>query len=712
MAAPTISFPGASQFGTWFSTFLREELAPYPGRGIVVARMVIAATITAALLVTFNIPGGAIGAVCAFIVSRENQLATSYSARSFLIAIALGGLFIPVGARFFAADPMTHFFWEATSLILIFFLLRTLTSYVVTVGLSLISTSVLTIWYLPGPAEVNVERTLWTELSVLIGTLVTLAVEVIFHIVKRTDDVMDGIDLRLSLIQALMKRFEEGHRSTADLERRLSQYSIVGMGAIRRSIARTSEYASHRKLLSALSSLTGRSIDFSAVLARTVTYISPAMRETASVIEQQIANIRLELKSNAQPIAPAPQHEDESGSPLLAGLEGAISLIPSVLASESSIDPHIQVLEPESAPSRILVEDAFTNPDHLRFIAGGTMAGMFCYILYVSLAWPGIATSVTTCVFTALTNVGLSRQKQVLRMAGGTIGGVIFGLGAQVFVLPSIDSIGGFLILFAAVTSVAAWVSTSSTRLSYAGLQIALAFYLVIFDKFSAQTSLALARDRVVGILLGTLAMWFVYERLYPRPAADEMVTIFTRNLRKIAKLPIESLQEAKPRAIVEVRMLRDQIFHHFDEVIAQADAVPFETGPARAGHMAARDRIRRWQAALKTFYLLEAPLLQFRFFGVPVENSPGFIRLEEEFGRESARLLEQIAENLEAQLSGRQPSPISDGLRNLLELCSSPESVGYSPREQELVGMIRTMISILERIRNEVTGVPLYSSE
>lgn len=127
---------------------------------------------------------------------------------------------------------------------------------------------------------------------------------------------------------------------------------------------------------------------------------------------------------------------------------------------------------------------------------------------------------------------------------------------------------------------------------------------------------------------------------------------------------------------------------------------------------MAARDRIRRWQAALKTFYLLEAPLLQFRFFGVPVENSPGFIRLEEEFGRESARLLEQIAENLEAQLSGRQPSPIVEGLRNLVELCSSPESAGYSPREQELVGMIRTMISILERIRNEVTGVPLYSSE
>ena len=45
-------------------------------------------------------------------------------------------------------------------------------------------------------------------------------------------------------------------------------------------------------------------------------------------------------------------------------------------------------------------------------------------------------------------------------------------------------------------------------------------------------------------------------------------------------------------------------------------DAVPFELGEARARHMAARDRVRRWQAMLQTFYLLQMALLQARYGG------------------------------------------------------------------------------------------------
>jgi multidrug resistance protein MdtO len=63
-------------------------------------------------------------------------------------AFVIGGLFIAIGARFFASIPITHFLWEAVSLFTIFFLLRTLTNYAVATGL-------------PGPAERNVELTLW-----------------------------------------------------------------------------------------------------------------------------------------------------------------------------------------------------------------------------------------------------------------------------------------------------------------------------------------------------------------------------------------------------------------------------------------------------------------------------------------------------------------------------------------------------------------------
>jgi multidrug resistance protein MdtO len=60
---------------------------------------------------------------------------------------------------------------------------------------------------------------------------------------------------------------------------------------------------------------------------------------------------------------------------------------------------------------------------------------------------------------------------------------------------------------------------TSSARISYVGVQIAVAFYRVNLNEFKMQTSLEVARDRVVGILLGLFAMWLVFDRLWGVPA-------------------------------------------------------------------------------------------------------------------------------------------------------------------------------------------------
>src|ERR1700722_2772257 len=129
MATQRAYLPHAESFTTWFPDFLRKELAPYPGRGALVARMVIAATITAILIITFRIPGGAIGVLSVFLLSRENLLSTAKSALFVAGAFAIGGLFIPIGARFFASIPITHFLWEAASLFMLFFLIKTLTNY-------------------------------------------------------------------------------------------------------------------------------------------------------------------------------------------------------------------------------------------------------------------------------------------------------------------------------------------------------------------------------------------------------------------------------------------------------------------------------------------------------------------------------------------------------------------------------------------------------
>src|SRR3984885_8032526 len=97
MATQRAYLPHAERFTTWFPNFLRKELAPHPGRGAVVARMVISATLATILIVTFRIPFGAIGALCAFLLSRENLLSTARSGLYFVAAFVIGGLFIPEG---------------------------------------------------------------------------------------------------------------------------------------------------------------------------------------------------------------------------------------------------------------------------------------------------------------------------------------------------------------------------------------------------------------------------------------------------------------------------------------------------------------------------------------------------------------------------------------------------------------------------------------
>ncbi len=714
MATTRIQFPHEARFITWFPDFLRKELAPYPGRGAIIARTVISATLTAILVVTFRIPGGAIGALCAFLLSREDLVSTARSALNLVFAFAIGGLFIPIGARFFASMPFTHFLWEAASLFSFFFLLRTLTNFAVATGLCLLGTNILSIWYLPGPAQRNVELTLWQLASVLVGVVVTLAVETVFHAIDRRDELIEGVDVRLRQIEDLMRSYAAGQPISQENAQMLTQYAVVGVGMLRRLIARTADDSAHRARVSALVSITGRSIDFAAALAATAPACDVMQRPRVAALAERLAELRTALRTNGQMTGWEPLSDEEGrAAPLLSGLEATLALAPSVFANKSSIDPRLQILDAPQERGRIFVADAFTNPEHLRFVLGGTLAAMLCYILYVGLAWPGISTAVTTCVLTALSNVGASRQKQVLRLAGAVLGGFVFGLGSQIFVLPYLDSVTGFALLFATVTGIAAWISTSSSRLSYAGLQVAVAFYLINLSEFTIQTSLTTARDRAIGVVLGTSMMWLVFERFYPRPAADEMVHIFIRNLRLFAELLEYSPTEDDTTAIIKVRRQRDQIYRYFGDATAQADAVPFETGPARAGHMAARDRIRRWQTALRTFYLLHAPLLQFRLFATASQRASLFAKIDNNFREECSRAFRQVAECLESQLEKRAyVDVVPCGLRSLLSASLPDETANFSEREIALLRILRTMASMIDRMQQEVASEALYATE
>src|SRR6476659_4730784 len=94
-----------------FREFLNEELAPYPGRIALVARMVICATLVMIITMTFRIPYGMHGAVFTLIISRESPRATLKHVRTTVITFAFSAIYIFIGALFSLDVPMLRLLW-------------------------------------------------------------------------------------------------------------------------------------------------------------------------------------------------------------------------------------------------------------------------------------------------------------------------------------------------------------------------------------------------------------------------------------------------------------------------------------------------------------------------------------------------------------------------------------------------------------------------
>jgi multidrug resistance protein MdtO len=184
-----------------------------------------------------------------------------------------------------------------------------------------------------------------------------------------------------------------------------------------------------------------------------------------------------------------------------------------------------------------------SNPAHWQFALKTTLAIMIVYSVYTMLDWPGLRTSIVTCFFVALGSIGETVYKLLLRLSGAIIGGLIAGLSI-VLLLPHFTDIGQLSALTAVVALFAGWVATSSERLSYAGLQIAFAFFLGLLQTYSPATDLTVLRDRVVGILLGNIVMTLVFSTLWPESAITRLRAALADVLRGIAAL-LRSPQDA-----------------------------------------------------------------------------------------------------------------------------------------------------------------------
>lgn len=168
------------------------------------------------------------------------------------------------------------------------------------------------------------------------------------------------------------------------------------------------------------------------------------------------------------------------------------------------------------------------------------------------------------------------------------------GLGAAVFLFPNMDSITSLVVLISILAFIAGWTA-QGRRFSYVGMQIAFSFYLVAFEGFSAPTQLAPPRDRLIGILLALVAMWIVFDQIWPVRTVTVMRRALATLLRdgaKLFRLPDSATQ--RDGVLKQTEALRDQFGKAVAALRTMNDAVEYEFGVDREPHLQLSQSILR----------------------------------------------------------------------------------------------------------------------
>jgi len=669
--------------------------------------MVLAVTLVMIICNTFRIPYAFIGGIYALVISRESPRATLTSAGTILLVTAVGVAYVLFSVQFVVSVPLLHFVWNIGSLFVAFYALTVVANYGAFMGFALVISVAITIWDRHLPAETNVEDTLWLSLAAVIAIVVTSGIELAFGSTRPGDDIVVPVAERLAAVHSVLVSYSELRPVDPAIEKQITRLGVLGTSSLRRSLGRSDYSPQYRAQMSGVVALAGRLVDITAAMSALSVEATDTDQEHFRNLAAAVASIRADLMHRRIPDVIAVNNEEGPHRvPLLREMENTVALIPHAFAGYQSIDEY-QTASDEMRAPRFLAADAFVNPEHLRFALKGCLAVSACYIFYNLTDWPAMSVTVMlTCFSTALSTIGTSRQRQVLRFAGFLVGGLLIGMGAQVFILPYVDSIAGFTVLFILVTGLAAWFMTSSPRLSFFGLQLAVVFFVIHMQRFARETSLFVARDRVAGVCLGLLMMWLIFDQLWSAPASVEMRSVFISTLRLLAQFAREPVSADMRSAIQRTSALRETINTKLDKVRSLADGVLLEFGASRREDLALRDRIRRWQPQLRALFVMRGASLKYRL------QLPGFLLPEaviaslQAYDQCSAQILEDLADRMEGkapQEAAMGANPIAP-LEHTLELCRVDESrLLLSEHGATFVPLLRQIEQLTTRLANQI---------
>jgi multidrug resistance protein MdtO len=523
-----------------FLEVLAVELAPREGRWAAVARIATGSAITVVIAMVFQIPQPTYMAYIGFLISKNETRTTVITALGGFAAATLAVLLVLGLELIDTGEPALRMPLMAMATFAAMYSARTFAlgpiSFLAGFVIVLLQTLVDDV---PNP-EALTHATLWAWVVVSLPVAVTVIVNLLFGqgaaalIDRSVRKVLT--ELETSLANGNYRQsLPEWRARLLPLIETAEHGAGKGAGAGRIAVPAI------RALLDVLVIMEALPDDLPDDVREE---LAGWLRVCRQAMESQVA------PAIAKPPPPTPQFSSASSepSPAMTALRSTLSrLFDTIGRPDTSADD----TDAHQPPRRFLVADAFSNPAHWQFALKTTIAVMISYAIYALLDWPGMRTAVVTCFFVALSSLGETVHKLLLRLSGAVIGGAIAGL-CIVFVLPHLTDIGELFLLVAAVSVGAAWVATSSELLSYAGMQIAFAFFLGILQGYAPATDLTVLRDRVAGILLGNVVIAIVFSTFWPQSARSGVRAAIADALRAIGeviRLP-RNAEAARMRAV------------------------------------------------------------------------------------------------------------------------------------------------------------------
>ena len=667
--------------------FLRRELAPTPGRGSATFRLTLACLIATIPILTHRIPHALVVMIVMYLITQEDTAATLLGS-----ILAVAGVTLGLGAALLVWMVTLDIAWLRIVSFIAFLFLGLFLKRVLVIGAlgSAIGLPAALVMVLPDVAPLSpeslVDFVLWLWWCVTLGLTVNVGVQLLLAPGDPLTLLQRELDTRLRLIERTVRELAGAADVTPVAPTTpLDAFVTAGMSrplALLKTASLTNAWARQRhEVLAAIITLVDRLVTDVGTLRLAVSSTSSGpIREPLIRVADACARTRRAVAERRWP-----QVGTGAGPVLL----DPRAVMPAPLADmgrtleQLSVVTKIQPANPamKEPEQHLLLPDATTNPEYVQFAVKGAVAALICYVLFIGFDYPGIYTSVITCFVVSLSTIGSSNQKGLLRFGGAALGGLL-GLLALVYAFPNIDGVGGFWVVFATGTAVAAWINFGSPRISYGGYQTGLAFYKATLQSLGAAVSATVVRDRLIGVAFGLIVFGVVEHLLWPVRAADRMHARLADVLRSLA-----ALARVAPQAPKDVDARRQLISQQVTDVQGFIESSKFEIGAGAADALA----VEQLTADAQTVFLILLAIAREAASAVPHPDAVREATLR--VGENAAAILEELADRIRS--AGVVPAAFEGSIATHLEAMRVDATwAGALALYRELAVAVRRMAS------------------